>query len=144
MEGEYISYHTSENSEELLRIYPTKLRRVHALQMPDENNNKIVLAYNHSVAIVRLTPCGCDLKAGAIAILLRPHHITHIKIMPVNKIIKSRVTMANTDWHEKIIHCFFPNLQVENIHLNKNIYPTLDINELMITEETSELEQEES
>jgi hypothetical protein len=133
MEGHYISYHTSEHSEEVFRIYPTKLTRVYTLKIPDNKNENIALVYSHSDAVIRLTPCGCDLNIGAVPILLRPYHISHIKIMPVDKTVKTRVTIANTDWQKRLIHCFFPNLKEEDVYLGHVLHAMSSLDEWMDT-----------
>ena len=138
MEGHYISYHTSENSEEVLRVYPTKLSRVYTLAIPESKNENIGLEYSHSDAIIRLTPRGCDLHIGAVPILLRPHHISHIKIMPVDKTVKTRVTVANIDWQKKLIHSFFPNLKVEDVYLGHVLHAMSSMDDWMDTYKDNE------
>ena len=129
MEGHYISYHTSENSEEVLRVYPTKMSRVYTLTIPESKNEHIGLEYSHSDVFIRLTPRGCDLDIGAVPVLLRPHHISHIKIMPVGKTVRTRVTVANIDWQKRLIHCFFPNLKVEDVYLGHVLRPMSNLDE---------------
>ena len=135
MEGHYVTYHL-EDGQEVLRMYPSSFRRIYTIYFDDEDN--IHLKYNHSDCLVKLTLDAPEINIGAIAMILRPHHVTHLKYMPANVTLKSRITLTNGDWQKNMVHAFFPNLMETNTYLMKQIHPGMNLLEFIASQSSQD------
>ena len=128
MEGCYVSFKDENNdSNELLRVYPSELRRQY---MPESTDRTMAvgeftvqvlkMSYQTSDCIVRLrTKNGPEILSDAISIILYEHEAVTALFMPSNVTID--VQVDDIEHLKKLIYFLYPNIT------NTNKYGTHDL-----------------
>ena len=128
MDGHYISFKNENNdSNELLRVYPSELRRQY---MPESTDRTMAvgeftvqvmkMSYQTTDCIVRLrTKDGPEILSDAISVVLEQHEVVKALFMPSNVTID--VAVDDTEYLKKLIYFLYPNIT------NTNKYGTHDL-----------------
>ena len=131
MEGCYVSFKDENNdSNELLRVYPSELRRQYMPESTDRTmavGQQVVqvmkMSYQTTDCIVRLrTKNGPEILSDAISIILYEHEAVTASFMPSNVTID--VAVDDIEHLKKLIYFLFPNIT------NTNRYGVHDLIEL--------------
>ena len=131
MEGCYVSFKDENNdSNELLRVYPSELRRQYMPESTDRTmavGQRVVqvmkMSYQKTDCIVRLrTKNGPEILSDAISIILYEHEAVTASFMPSNVTID--VAVDDIEHLKKLIYFLFPNIT------NTNRYGVHDLIEL--------------
>ena len=127
MEGHYIAFtHENEPEKELLRVYPTELRRQY-VPMATEQTQLISgtectlmrMEYTNSDCIVRLACSdGVFVLFDAVLVILKtyyPLEDTEVTFHPANiKLDSSHLDLSDANECKKMVQYFFPNIVVTN------------------------------
>ena len=131
MEGCYVSFHDESNhSNELLRVYPSELRRQYMPESTDRTmavGQQVVqvmkMSYQTTDCIVRLrTKNGPEILSDAISVILYEHEAVTASFMPSNVTID--VAVDDIEHLKKLIYFLYPNIT------NTNKYGTHDLIEI--------------
>ena len=119
MEGCYVSFHDESNhSNELLRVYPSELRRQYMPESTDRTmavGQRVVqvmkMSYQTTDCIVRLrTKNGPEILSDAISIILDQHEAVAACFMPSNVTIDIAPD-EHIEHLKKLIYFFCPNIK---------------------------------
>ena len=128
MKGHYIAFtHEIEPEKELLRVYPTELRRQY-VPMATEQTQLISgtectlmrMEYTNSDCIVRLacSEGGVPVLFDAVLVILKTYHALEdieATFQPANiKLDSSHLDLSDANQCKKMIQYFFPNIVVTN------------------------------
>ena len=134
MEGHYIAFtHANESKHELLRVYPSELRRQY-VPTPGQGTQNISgiectimrMEYTNSDCIVRLASNnGVPVLFDAVLVILKTYHpLEDIEITfhPANiKLDSSHLDLSDANECKKMVQYFFPNINVTNQYENDMI-----------------------
>ena len=134
MEGHYIAFtHANESKHELLRVYPSELRRQY-VPTPGQGTQNISgiectimrMEYTNSDCIVRLgSRDGAYVLFDAVLVILKTYHQLEdieVTFQPANiKLDSSHLDLSDANECKKMVQYFFPNINVTNQYENDMI-----------------------
>ena len=134
MDNHYIAFtHENEPKHELLRVYPSELRRQY-VPMPGDGTQFISgvectimrMEYVHSDCIVRLgSRDGAYVLFDAVLVILKTYHQLEdieVTFQPANiKLDSSHLDLSDANECKKMVQYFFPNINVTNKYENDMI-----------------------
>ena len=134
MEGHYIAFtHANESKHELLRVYPSELRRQY-VPTPGQGTQNISgiectimrMEYTNSDCIVRLgSRDGAYVLFDAVLVILKTYHQLEdieVTFQPANiKLDSSHLDLSDANECKKMVQYFFPNINVTNKYENDMI-----------------------
>ena len=134
MEGHYIAFtHANESKHELLRVYPSELRRQY-VPTPGQGTQNISgiectimrMEYTNSDCIVRLgSRDGAYVLFDAVLVILKTYHQLEdieLTFQPANiKLDSSHLDLSDANECKKMVQYFFPNINVTNKYENDMI-----------------------
>ena len=134
MDNHYIAFtHANESKHELLRVYPSELRRQY-VPTPGQGTQNISgiectimrMEYTNSDCIVRLgSRDGAYVLFDAVLVILKTYHQLEdieITFQPANiKLDSSHLDLSDANECKKMVQYFFPNINVTNKYENDMI-----------------------
>ena len=134
MDNHYIAFtHENEPKHELLRVYPSELRRQY-VPTPGQGTQNISgiectimrMEYTNSDCIVRLgSRDGAYVLFDAVLVILKTYHQLEdieVTFQPANiKLDSSHLDLSDANECKKMVQYFFPNINVTNKYENDMI-----------------------